>query len=190
MNVIGIDPGLNGALAKYNRDFNSMYIIDMPTWWQLVGRKKRQRVDAVALAEYFLFAKDTGTELVVIEAVGGRPKQSASSGFVFGYTVGLLYMACVMARLPLETVPPQTWKKLLKVPGKRDTDDAETAIINRADELLPDHRECWRGPKGGKRVDRAEAAMLAKFGYDYLLPERPATIGELSTAYVNADTGA
>jgi hypothetical protein len=137
----------------------------------------------------------------VIEAVGGRPKQGASSAFVFGYTVGLIYMACVSVKLPIETVPPQVWKKILAVPGKknkkdepvRPQKDIDGAIIGRADELMPAHRSMWRGPQGGFKMDRAEAAMLAFYGARYTLNStKPMKITdeEWRLAYRGADTGA
>lgn len=191
--VAGIDPGTSGAIAVYNTE--TMRIIamyDIPVYHQTVGKKKRKRVDAVALVELFEFLGLLGVEFVVLEAVGGRPRQSASCGFVFGYTVGLLYMACMYKKLMVETVPPGTWKKILNVPGKTKGGDED--IIARADELFPHDRELWRGTRGGKKVDRAEASMMAKFGGDFVLP----TMGpvahtidaELELAYRKADTGA
>lgn len=171
--VVGVDPGLTGALALYNASTDALDISDMPTWSMVINKHKRQRVDAVALDEYFMMAKMIGVQLVVLEAVGGRPKQSASAAFVFGYSVGLIYQACVHARLPVETVPPAVWKRIMRVPGKRDgvTDDKEKqlAIVHRATELMPMHRDKWHGPKGGMKLDRAEAALLAKYGADHAL---------------------
>lgn len=187
--VIGVDPGINGALATYDANYGLVSLIDMPAWHMPVGKKTRKRVDAVELADFFDTAKLLGVEIVVIEAVGGRPRQSASGGFVFGYTVGLIYMACIQARIPIETVPPTDWKKLLNVPGKSKAND--DAIMARADELFPDHRHLMRGPKGGKMVDRAEAAMLALFGTRYLTGDKGVKTddSEYETVYRNADTG-
>lgn len=212
MSVIGVDPGLSGALACYDYDTGGMSIIDMPIFHMVVAKKKRARVDAIALLEYFDMQKMMGAELVIIEAVGGRPKQSASSAFVFGYTVGLIYMAAISCRIPVETVPPQVWKKILKVPGKvvaRTEKDkmalltgeknkvkqkeSDGAIIMRADELMPDHANLWRGPQGGYKVDRAEAAMLALYGGRYALNSTKVVRiqdPELALIYRNADTGA
>ncbi|MFN3612577.1 hypothetical protein, partial [Tepidimonas sp.] len=108
------------------------------------------------------------------------------------------YMACVIARLPIETVPPMTWKKLLSVPGKAKNEKAgerDRQIVARADEILPDYRRMWRGPKGGILVDRAEAAMLAYFGLVHVLrtvqePLKNRSDAEYRLAYRNADTGA
>lgn len=173
MSVIGVDPGLGGAMARYELSTGELDIFDMPTWTVMVGKTNRRRVDPVALHEYFEMAKMLGVELVMIEAVGGRGKQSASAGFTFGYTVGLIYMACVSTRLPIEAVPPQTWKHIMKVPGKRllleDGKSVDGAIINRADQLMPEHRDKWRGPNGGRMVDRAEASLIAKFAAEHAL---------------------
>ncbi len=166
--VLGIDPGSGGAFALYDTKTRRIIgIEDMPVWYQRVGKSKRKRVDAITLAEMFSIYELLGIDLVVLEAVGGRGKQPGSSGFVFGFSVGLVYMAMITSRLVIETVPPATWKKLLNVPGKTKADD--TAILARADELFPEDRALFRGKNGGKRIDRAEAAMMAKFGADHVL---------------------
>jgi len=163
----------------------------MPVWFQAVGKRKRKRVDALALADMFDVYEMMGVELVVMEAVGGRTGQGAAAGFVFGYGVGLIYMAALYSRIVIETVPPASWKKVMNVPGKQAADDS--AIIARADELFPHDRHNFRGERGGKKVDRAEAAMLAKFGADFVLhtlDPLKANDVELKLAYKKADTGA
>lgn len=188
--VLGIDPGASGAFAVYDTETRRIVSIeDMPVWYQTVGKRKRKRVDGLALADQFDMYEMMGVELVVMEAVGGRPRQGASAGFVFGYGVGMIYMAALYSRIIIETVPPAAWKKLMNVPGKSKGSDDD--IMARADELFPNDRELLRGPNGGKKVDRAEAAMMAKFGAEHVLH----TIGqigdvELRLAYQNAETGA
>lgn len=92
---------------------------------------------------------------------------------MFGFTTGLIYMAAVAARIPVETVPANTWKAVMKVQGKAHVaakgGKKSDAVIHRADELMPDHRNLWRGPQGGADMDRAEAAMLALYGAQYAL---------------------
>jgi hypothetical protein len=203
VSVIGVDPGGTGALAHYDIASNTLDVEDMPVWSMAIGKgKTRKRIDGVALLEYFEMKKMMGVQLVMIEAVGGRPKQSASNAFVFGYGVGLIYMACVATRLPIETVPPQTWKKLMRVPGKgkkqaekenRTPKQTEGMIVQRADELFPAYSGLWRGPRGGYRLDRAEAAILARYAGDYAMRStRPVRIqdAEWQMVYRGADTGA
>ena len=188
--ILGVDPGASGAFAVYNTDTRRLVSVDdMPSWFQTVGKKKRKRVDALALADMFDTYEMMGVELVVMEAVGGRTGQSASAGFVFGYGVGLIYMAALYSRIAIETVPPQTWKKLLNVPGKAQGGDDD--IMNRADELFPQDRHLFRGERGGKKIDRAEAAMMAKFGAEHVWHTLGQTNDvELRLAYQRADTGA
>lgn len=169
MSVLGVDPGTGGALATYHPN-GMLDVIDIPHWYAMVGKKKRRRIDAVELMNFMEMAKLGGVELVVIEEVGQRPRQSGM--FVFGFSAGLIYMACVAVKIPIETVKPQIWKRLMNVPGKKGMKkegDYEAAIIHRADEMMPSYAHMWRGPQGGRRVDRAEAAMLAKYGNDHAL---------------------
>lgn len=190
MLILGIDPGSSGAFAVYDSNTRRLVgpVQDMPTWYQVVGKRKRKRVDALAIADLFDEFSVMGVELIVMEAVGGRKAQNAAHAFTFGYGVGILYMACFYSGIILETVPPQTWKQLLNVPGKSKADD--TAILARADELFPDDRTQFRGPQGAKKLDRAEAAMIAKFGAEHVLPSlQPAQNKEAwRTAYKIADT--
>lgn len=159
MSVIGVDPGLSGALALYDPVNNTLDITDMPTNTFVVGKGKRERVDQAVLLEYFELAKVLGVELVAIEQVAGRPGQSGM--FAFGFSVGLIHMACTAARLPLTTPTPGKWKKVMGVAGK--TADNAGLIMQRANETFPDHRNKFYGPQGGKRVDRAEAALIAMY---------------------------
>ena len=201
MLVAGIDPGTNGAVAVYDTECKRLVCVeDIPTWWQAVGKKKRQRVDPIALMELFDRLNFLGVELIVMEAVGGRPRQSASAGFVFGHVVGMLMMCIMYNRIMVETVPPQNWKKLLKVPGKAGGKDkssiekkaAQEAIMQRANELFPHDRDMFRTPRGAYRMDQAEAAMLARFGADFVVPQGRtlSTEDEYNMQYRNAETGA
>lgn len=188
--VLGIDPGGDGAFALYNSITRTVVgeIRDMPLWFQTVGRRKRKRVDALAIRSLFETYKLMGVDLVVMEAVGGRTGQGAAAGFAFGYGVGMIYMAVMYAGIPLDTVQPATWKAHLKVPGKAAADDS--AIYLRACELLPDAQSQFLGPKGGKKIDRAEAALIAKFGGDVVLNNFGNVKDlELEITYRNADTG-
>ena len=177
--VVGIDPGASGALAVYDPRERRLVgdIHDMPLWYEVVGRsqRKRKRIDLVGVSELANLFHMQGVEVVVMEQVGGRKAQNAAHAFTFGYGVGVLHAAMFDRGFAIEHVLPQTWKKMLNVPGKSKADD--TAIVARADELFPHDRGQFRGPNGGLKVDRAEAAMIAKFGGDVLLPSLTATDG-------------
>jgi len=157
-----VDVGLGGALAYYDHVRSIMVIENMPVYKITVNKTKRNRVDDVALLNYFELAMLKGADRVVIEQLWERPGDRGM--FAMGLCAGLVRMACIAAKIPVEEVPPQTWKKLLRVPGKQSGKEPDQAIIERADDLLPTYRDMWRGPKGGRLLDRAEAAMLAYYG--------------------------
>lgn len=187
--ILGIDPGAHGAFALYDPATGKLggEIIDMPTWQQTVGRTKRTRIDPLALAEFFDTLPLLGVDLIVMEAVGGYGKQPGSAGFQFGYGVGLVAMCCVYARIPYETVIPSVWKQMLKVPGKKKASDDE--IMQRACQIFAGDSAQFFGPQGGKKVDRAEAAMIARYGGEFLYPHMKKSI-DFETLVRNADTGA
>jgi hypothetical protein len=166
MTTIGVDCGLGGALAYYDHERGILQIEDMPSYKVTVGKTKRARIDDVALITYFEMAVLKGVDRVVIEQIWERPGQRGM--FIMGVCVGLVRMACISVRLPIEEIPAATWKRLLRVPGKKEATD-DQAILERADDLLPTHTGLWRGPKGGRLLDRAEAAMLGYYGETFLV---------------------
>jgi len=149
-------------MAFYDHANGILEIRDMPVYKITVNKTKRNRVDDVELLTYFELAKLKGADLVVIEQLWERPGDRGM--FAMGMCAGLVRMACIAAKIPVEEIPPQTWKALLRVPGKRSGKEPDEAIIERADDLLPTHRDKWRGPRGGRLLDRAEAAMLGYYG--------------------------
>lgn len=169
--VAGIDGGLNGAIAIYDTTTPDRVVdlIDIPVLNMIVGGKKRHRIDRHGLFNHFEYLKMLDVKLVVVEAVGARPSQSGM--FVFGYTIGAIEMAIYITALPMESVDPRVWKRMYKLKGK--TVDDDHTIIGVADAKLPGSRQLWRGPKGGMRVDRAEAALIAKFAGDHMLHLKP-----------------
>src|SRR5262245_26886351 len=128
MPSVGVDVGIGGAMAYYDHPNGILDIQDMPTYLITVNKKKRARVDDVALLTYFELAALKGVDRVVIEQLWERPGDRGM--FVMGLCAGLVRMACIAAKIPVDEVPPQTWKKLLRVPGK--TGDNDQAVIERA----------------------------------------------------------
>jgi len=164
MRVLGIDPGSHGAFAVYDVGQQSLSIVDMPCWQMVIGRTKRRRVDAVELADLFdLWGPSV--DLLVLEQVGGyrRMKGHKASLYLQGFNIGLIYMAAIQARMPVETISAAVWKRVLRVPK-----DVQ-GIAQRFTEIFPHHRDLIRGPRGAILHDRAEAALIAKYGADHML---------------------
>lgn len=162
--AIGVDVGLSGALALVS-ETEIVQINDMPTYNQVVGKKTKRKIDHLGVRNILQGFAIMGARTIIIETVYSRPKQGVTSQFTFGYIAGVLDTAALYEGFVVEPVIPAVWKKALRVPGKGDDD----GILIRADQLFPGQRHLWHGKLGGARLDRAEAAMLGKFGVDHML---------------------
>jgi crossover junction endodeoxyribonuclease RuvC len=126
--VIGIDPGVSGALAIVTRDGQLVEVADMPT---LADRPAgRRSVSAPLLAE--LLARWHAIE-VVCEFVSARPKEGAVGAFSFGRSRGVVEGASAALGLPVRFLTPATWKRALGIPAGRDgaKDVARSEAIRR-----------------------------------------------------------
>jgi len=169
MRVIGIDPGLGGAIALYDTDTGALEIIDMPVVEVKVNRSTRREVSEAALLEWFRMAYYTGIRGVFQEDVGGRKGQSASAAFSFGWVACATYTAALAAGLRPRLVVPTLWKRALKVRGKTEGTEGIEDKVNEVFGAAYSH--LWRGPKGGIKHDRAEAALISKYGAQVLVSE-------------------
>ena len=150
--ILGIDPGLSGALALYDVD-GSLEVIDMPTL-----QLKKRVVDEYALARIIDNWSGHIRE-VWLEQVGTRPGEGAVGAFTFGRGYGLIRGICAANFLTIIDVTPATWKRALRVPAEKD--GARAA----ASRIFPRHAGTWSRVKDD---GRAEAALIARHGMDQL----------------------
>jgi len=152
--VVGIDPGLSGAIARYDSDLNTLQVEDMPTFLLVRNGKKKRDVDLSSCARIIDdMTKQAGTRICV-EQVSSMPGQGVSSVFAFGKAYGIVLGICAATFCPLETVTPAVWKRALSVPAVKDGARA------RASALLPIHAGLWTRAKDD---GRAEASLLAYY---------------------------
>lgn len=151
--ILGIDPGLSGALAFYYPETGALDVVDMPTI-KSGGAKGKNEIDRTALARLI----DTSAASIThcfLEKVGGRPGEGAAGAFNFGRGVGLLEMAICAHFIPMTQVTPAVWKKAMGCTGDKEQSRA------RASDILPRHADKWPLKK---HDGRAEAAVLAVYG--------------------------
>lgn len=152
--ILGIDPGLRGAIAYYRPGAkDELTIVDMPTHQLMRGGKNKFELDPHALHKLLMPYKLSS---VYLEQVNSMPGQGVSSVFAFGKTYGIIIGVLAANGLPYTFVTPQTWKKKLQVPASKD------AARARASQLLPAHADKW---KLVKHDGRAEAALIAYYGW-------------------------
>ena len=148
MRILGIDPGLSGALALLSGD--GIEVFDVPT---LKARARGREVNWPEVARWVDAAGHI--DHAVIEEVGSRPGQGVSSMFKFGYVAGGLRGIVSAHFIPVTLVTPQQWKREMAVPKEKDGARA------RASELLPSHCHLFVRVKDH---GRAEAALIALWG--------------------------
>lgn len=152
---IGVDPGLDGAIAVLDRDGDLVQIYDMPTVEVKVGKSMKRKVAPAAIADELRMYLMSHC-VAVCESVSARPGQGVTSMFGFGRSLGVVEGVLAGMSIPYELVPPATWVKHMRVsPGKGGS-------RQRAMEIWP--------AKAGefKRVKddgRADAALIALYLY-------------------------
>ena len=147
--LIGIDPGISGAVVILGVDMHPIEWMRMPSL--KVG--KSSRVDCAALAR---FLQDFGNGLAYVEHVGSMPGQGVASMFTFGHAAGSAEGVLAALMIPVTLVAPPTWKRRAGLIGK-DKD----ASRSRAIQLWP--RWDALGKKGEGQA-LADAALIARFG--------------------------
>jgi crossover junction endodeoxyribonuclease RuvC len=109
--VIGIDPGLDGALAYACNE--GTYVVDMPTVEVTVNGKTRRRLDPYGVKRILI---DWGrVDLVVLEEATSRPGEGSVGAFAYGKGAGILEGLLVALERPYKLVRPQVWTKALGV---------------------------------------------------------------------------
>lgn len=161
MIFIGIDPGLNGAIAFFDRDKGTLFIYDMPTVEVVRNNKQKKEISAqltvsmftTFMSEFFSLSKNNIT--AILERVGGMPGQGVSSVFSFGRSVGIIEGILASYEIQTTIVSPQKWQKKVNVRGGKDGNR------QRAVELFPAYAHYFTLKK---HDGRADAALMSWYG--------------------------
>lgn len=148
--VIGIDPGLSGAVA-FVPDSGAARVVDMPTApYSKTGFVKRA-LDLEALAR--LLEPYAGSARVYLERVSAFPGQGVGSMFSLGMSYWGAAGAAVAAGLPVTLVEPKAWK-------------AYFGLTKDKGEALTLARRLFPGAELhlAKHHNRAEALLIAAYG--------------------------
>lgn len=152
--IIGIDPGLSGAIACCHA--GAWTIVDMPVLTLARNRKTKREIDLPRLTETLRdMAWASSDAHAVIEQVGAMPGQGVSSVFSFGKSYGCTLGILAALQIPVTPVAPVTWKKAMGVNAGKDGCRA------RAAQLLPGSATAFARVKDD---GRAEAALIALYG--------------------------
>lgn len=149
--ILGIDPGLTGAIAFYFPSAPHLIsAYDMPV--------AAGEVDAATLA---VRIKQLAPTFAVVEQVASRPGQGVSSTFKFGAAYGTARGILAALGVPCHLATPGRWKKHFRL----DSDKERARAL--ALRLWPASAHFARKKDHG----RAEAALIARFGAETLRSE-------------------
>ncbi len=161
MKIIGIDPGLSGAIAvMHDKKVINMY--DMPVMAE--GKKNKRQLNSSQLVNIIKenINKDEET-IVVVEQVNAMPGQGVTSMFNFGQTFGAIKGVCAALKLPIFFVRPSKWKKHFELINS-SKDASRTKVI----EMYP----TLSGQLAKKRdVNKSDAILIAKFYFETKLKD-------------------
>jgi len=164
--IIGIDPGLTGALAVLSQEGKIISIDDAPTIVVKTGKKNRTllvEADMIALLERTLAR---GAVHAYIENVHAMPGQGVTSMFSMGMGFGLWLGILAALRVPVTRVEPLRWKRGMDIAGGAD----KGASVVRGLQLFPSCTDLTREYRRGGQVlhtylhGRADALLIAEWG--------------------------
>ena len=155
MIIIGIDPGIAGAICFFS-DGKIIDVIDMPTMAD--GKKNKKQVNGRQIFNEISNLKSKYINepvSVVVEQVSAMPGQGVTSMFNFGQSFGIIKGICSAMELPIYYVRPAKWKKYFNLINS-EKDASRTKVI----EMFPkiSHRLSRK-----KDNNKADAILIAQF---------------------------
>ena len=153
MIIIGIDPGLSGAIAILD-DKKVLSIFEMPVMAE--GKKNKRQLNSAQLVNIIREnIKKNEEAVVVVEQVNAMPGQGVTSMFNFGQTFGAIKGVCAALELPIFFVRPIKWKKHFELLNS-SKDASRTKVI----EMYP---ALSNQLSKKKDVNKSDAILIARF---------------------------
>ncbi|MAV05642.1 MAG: crossover junction endodeoxyribonuclease [Candidatus Pelagibacter sp.] len=153
MIIIGIDPGLSGAIAVLENHIVKK-IFDMPVMSE--GKKNKRQLNSAQLVELIKQnIKNKEETAIVVEQVNAMPGQGVTSMFNFGQTFGAIKGICAALGLPIFFVRPAKWKKHFELINS-SKDASRTKVI----EMYPSISNQLSKKKD---VNKSDAILIARF---------------------------
>ena len=161
MRIIGIDPGLSGAIAVLDNN-KVLKIYDMPVMAE--GKKNKRQLNSAQLVNIIKENINSHEEInVVVEQVNAMPGQGVTSMFNFGQTFGAIKGVCAALNLPIFFIRPSKWKKYFELINS-SKDSSRTKAI----EMYPSIANQLSKKKD---VNKSDAILIARFFSDTRLKD-------------------
>lgn len=156
--ILGIDPGLSGALALYDPVKPHIAVMDMPTLEISSNGKKRRVIDLYQLAQFF----DMWSGQIIkafIEDPRSMPNDGAVQAFKFGFCCGVAQSMVAANFIPMALINPRVWKTAMKLSSDKDA----SRLV--ASQMFPQFSGNWNLKK---HDGRAEAVLIGVYGSRFI----------------------
>lgn len=155
MFIIGIDPGISGAICFFESDIIKD-VIEMPVMSD--GKKNKRQINGPQIVNEIQKRIENIPKkniFVVVEHVSAMPGQGVTSMFNFGQSFGVIKGICSALKLPIYFVRPVKWKKYFNL-IKTDKEASRSKAI----QIFP-----YISSKLSKKKDnnKADAILIASF---------------------------
>ena len=158
MYIIGIDPGISGAICFFDNG-KIIDVIEMPTMAE--GKKNKKQVNGNQLyneLKKYLSEINIDEACVVVEHVTAMPGQGVTSMFNFGQSFGVIKGICSAMQLPIHFIRPTKWKKYFNL-----INTSKDASRSRAIELFQKVSEKLKRKKDSNKAD---SILIASYYYN------------------------
>ena len=157
MIIIGIDPGINGAISILENK-KIIDVFDTPT--MIDGKKNKKQVNGSQVSNIIKERLNNNNKeiVVVVEHVNAMPGQGVTSMFNFGQSFGVIKGICSALSIPIYFVRPTKWKKYFNL-IKTNKDASRTKVI----EVYP---EISSQLSRKKDSNKADAILIARYFND------------------------
>jgi|TARA_B110000444_G_C18762343_1_gene558202 crossover junction endodeoxyribonuclease RuvC len=153
MRIIGIDPGLSGAIAILDNN-KIKELFDMPVMPD--GKKNKRQLNCALLVKLINDnIKNLEDTVMVVEQVNAMPGQGVTSMFNFGQTFGAIKGICAALGLPIFFVRPAKWKKHFEL-----INSSKDASRTKAIEMYPSLSDQLSKKKD---VNKSDAILIARY---------------------------
>ena len=165
MTVIGVDPGVTGALALFGDDGALIDAVDMPSTSVRVGKTQRNRINGPALAALLREWKPSHAAVERVAPRGGDVRKGGDTAMTAGYLMqaaGTVDGVLAGLAIPVSYAETKEWRKASDIttgPGMTYKDRKE-ASRQRALQLYPAQAALFARKKDS---DRAEAALVGRW---------------------------
>lgn len=144
--IMGIDPGIEGAISVIDNKGVAVYIATMPSMKDLYSKIKEAEPD-----------------YVVIEAAFTNKNQGNKSNFTIGKNYGTILGTLYSYGVQVEEVYPITWKSYLRLVG-----GGKEAAVAMAEVLFPQTVKAMGSLNKKRHEGLAESLLIAEWGRQQL----------------------